>query len=153
MLFGLCTLIGMRLGAKKTARLNMVRSLRKDLVLFSERIATGGGTLTEIISGQNSMLFTMLGQYLSALSEGKTESDAAESAVKGVKRDSTEQAGLRMFLTGLSLASRNDLIKRANALTPMLERAEDDAETEAKQARVMRVSGALVGAGLSILLL
>ena len=153
MLFGLCTLIGMRLAAKKTERLNIVRSLRKDLVLFSERIATGGGTLTEIASAQNGMLFTMLERYLSALSEGKTESDAAESAAKELKKESTEQAGIRMFLTGLSAASRADLVKRANALMPMLERAEDDAETEARQARVVRVSGVLVGAGLAILLL
>ncbi len=153
MLFGLCTLIGMRLAAKKTARLNTVRSLRKDLVLFSERIATGGGTLAKIAAGQNGMLFTLLGRYLSALSDGESELNAAACAADMLKKDSTEQAGIRMFFSGLASASRADLIKRVNTLSPMLERAEGEAETETKQARVLRISGALVGAGLTILLL
>jgi hypothetical protein len=35
----------------------------------------------------------------------------------------------------------------------MLKRAEEEAEAEAKQAQVIRVSGALIGAAIAILLL
>lgn len=152
LLFGLCAVIGMRLGAKKTERLFTVRALRKDLQLFSERIAAGRGTLTEIAS-ENGALFELIGSYLAALSGGETESAAAERASDGFKKGSAEGAGLCMFFTGLSSANRSDLIRRTDALSVALERAENEAETEAKQARVLRVSGVLVGAGIAILLL
>ena len=153
MLFGLCTLIGFRLGEKKGARLNTLRRLLKDLQLFAERIASGRGTLTEIALEKESMFSGMLRAYLDALEHGETESAAAGRAVKELKEGSAEHAGMLMFFTGLSMGSRTDLIERANRLSPTLERAETEAETEAKQARVFRVSGMLVGAGAAILLL
>lgn len=153
MLFGLCTMIGMQLGAKKTARLFTVRTLRKELQLFSERITSGRGTLMEIASEKDGMLSEMLGRYLDALGKGDTEPEAAGKAAGKLKAESTEHAGMLMFFTGLSTGSRMDLIGRANALSPTLGRAENEAEAEAKQARVLRVSGMLIGAGVAILLI
>ena len=149
MLFGLCTMIGMQLGAKKTARLFTVRTLRKELQLFSERITSGRGTLMEIASEKDGLLSEMLGRYLDALGKG----EAAGKAAGKLKAESTEHAGMLMFFTGLSTGSRMDLIGRANALSPTLGRAENEAEAEAKQARVLRVSGMLIGAGVAILLI
>ena len=153
MLFGLCCVIGMRLGAKKTAYLRTVRSLRCDLQLFSERIGTCSSTLKEIAGELSGTLSTMMHTYLDRLDAGCTEADAAEYALDGLQAFGTVQAGMRMFLTGLSTASRKDLMLRSQTLAPMLERAEAEAEAEAKQARVLRISGVLIGAGLAILLL
>lgn len=153
MLFGLCCVIGMRLGARKTARLNGVRSLRSDLQLFSERVTAGSSPLKEIAGELNGTLSILLQTYLDRLDEGEREADAAESALLSLPVNGTAQAGMRMFLIGLSTATRRDLMMRVQALAPMLERAEAEAETEAKQARVLRISGVLIGAGLAILLL
>ena len=56
-------------------------------------------------------------------------------------------------MNGLSTAARCDLIKRTETLMPILLRAETEAEQDAKQARVLRISGVLTGAGLAILLM
>lgn len=153
MLFGLCCMIGMRLGARKTAYLHTVRSLRCDLQLFSERIGTCSSMLKDIAGELTGTLSVVLRAYLDRLDAGCTESDAAEYALDGLHAYGTVQAGMRLFLTGLSNATRKDLILRMQALMPMLERAEAEAEAEAKQARVLRISGVLTGAGLAILLL
>ena len=153
MLFGLCTWIGIRLGAKKTARLMTVRALRSDLQLFSEQIAAGNGTLIDLASGRDGVLFDVLRIYLDALSKGESETEAARKAIASTSGCQTVQAGLQMFLTGLSNAARSDLMRRIQTFSPMLERAESEAETDAKQARVLRISGVLAGAGLAILLL
>ena len=152
LLFGLCAMIGIRLSAKKTARLGTARTLRKDLQFFSDRIVRSGETLVEIASGEG-MLFDMLGAYLEALSDGASETDAAEHAAEGLRKGSAEEAGMQRFFTGMSGASRSELITRVNVLSPVLERVENEAEADAKQARVLRISGVLVGAGIAILLL
>ena len=153
MLFGLCCMIGVRLGRKKTGRLRTIRSLRSDLQLFSERIAAGNDTLTEIAGELNGAIGEAIETYLAMLGKGKREAVAAERAIEDLHIGGTAEAGVRMFLTGLSAASRNDLIHRAKMFISMLERAETEAETEAKQARVLQISGVLIGAGLAILLL
>ena len=43
-------------------------------------------------------------------------------------------------------------LRRIETLSHALDRAEAEAEAEAKQARVIRVSGVLIGAGLAIVL-
>ena len=153
MLFGLCCLIGFRLGAKKTAQLRTVQSLRRDVQLLSERVGSGGSTLLEIAGEMNGTLSEILRIYLEKLDEGAAETDAAAFALECLRGSGNVQAGVRMFLAGLSTASRSDLIARTKALSPMLERAETEAEAEEKQARVLRISGVLTGAGLAILLL
>lgn len=153
MLFGLCCMIGIRLGMKKTARLHLLQSLRNDLARFSERIVTCSGTLTEIAEEGNGTLSRMLRIYLEMLCEGKKEADAAEYAAEALNGFGNVQNEVRSFLNGLSGAARDSLIKRTEALMPVLERAEAEAETEAKQARVLKISGVLTGAGLAILLL
>ncbi|MBR4905925.1 MAG: hypothetical protein IKZ44_03645 [Clostridia bacterium] len=153
LLFGLCCMIGFQLGRKKTGRLKTIRSLRSDLQLFSERVGSGCGTLTELQGELNGMLGEILKTYLDMLKEGKGEAYAAECAIEELRGSGTVEAGTRMFLTGLSTASRIDLIRRTQTLVTMLERAEEEAETAAKQARVLQISGVLTGAGLAILLL
>ena len=153
LLFGLCCMIGFRLGRKKTGRLKVIRSLRSDLQLFSERIGSGCGTLKELQGELNGALGEILKTYLEMLKEGTREADAAENAIGDLRGSGTAEAGIRMFLIGLSTASRSDLIRRTQTLGTMLERAEEEAETEAKQARVLQISGVLTGAGLAILLL
>ncbi len=153
LLFGLCCMIGFRLGRKKTGRLKAIRSLRSDLILFSERIGSGCGTLKELQSELNGALGEILKVYLDMLDAGKQEVDAAESAVEEHRDNETVEEGIRMFLTGLSTASRTDLIRRTQTLGKLLERAEKEAETAAKQARILQISGVLTGAGLAILLL
>ncbi len=153
LLFGLCCMIGFRLGRKKTARLRTIRSLRSDLQLFSERIGSGCGTLNELQGEMNGALGEVLKVYLEMLEDGSGEADAAERAIDELSGSGTTEAGIRMFLIGLPTASRNDLIRRTHTLGTMLERAEEEAETTAKQARVLQISGVLTGAGLAILLL
>ena len=149
LLFGLCCMIGFRLGRKKTGRLKAIRSLRSDLILFSERIGSGCGTLKELQSELNGALGEILKVYLDMLDAGKQEVDAAESAVEEHRDNETVEEEIRMFLTGLS----TDLIRRTQTLGKLLERAEKEAETAAKQARILQISGVLTGAGLAILLL
>ena len=153
LLFGLCCMIGFRLGRKKTGRLKVIRSLRSDLQLFSERIGSGCGTLKDLQGELNGALGEILKTYLDMLKEGNGGADAAENAIGDLRGSGTAEAGIRMFLIGLSTASRSDLIRRTQMLGTMLERAEEEAETEAKQARVLQISGVLTGAGLAILLL
>lgn len=153
MLFGLCCMIGVGLGARKTARLQTIRSLRGDLQLFSERIASGRGTLTEIAGEQGGALTEMLQIYLDRLAAGSGETEAAKTAFEDLHVCETVREGIRIFLTGLSTATRGDLKARTKTLSATLDRAESEAETEAKQARVLRVSGVLIGAGLAILLM
>lgn len=102
MLFGLCSLIGMRLAAKKTEELGLIRSIRNDLLLFSERIAAGIGTLPELANERNGALSDVLQVYLDTLSEGYSEADAAERAVGKLNGYGSVQAGVKRFLTGLS---------------------------------------------------
>lgn len=151
-LFCLCSVIGMRLASKKTARLHAIRTLERELRLFSERIASGRGMLTEIAKEQG-LLPEMLSEYLHALADGVRQTEAAEQAANRMNGKDTENAGVRMFFTDLSAASRADLRKRAETLSRTLECAEREADAEAKQARVLRLSGVLIGAGLAILLL
>ena len=146
-------MVGFRLGARKTARVRNVRALRGDLQLLSERISTGSGTLVELVSSYSGVLFETIAAYLDALSEGGSETEAAEHALLPRDWGESEREGIRMFLTGLSGSTRSDSVKRAQALSATLERVAQEAETEAKQARVLRVSGVLAGAGLAILLL
>lgn len=153
MLFGLCCAAGIRLGAKKTARLVRVRSLHGDLRILSERTMSGCETLVALSTALSGILFETIGAYLRALSQGSAEEDAAEQALAQGRFGETEREGMRMFLTGLSASTRNDLIKRIRVLETVLERAEREAEPQAKQARVLRISGVLAGAGLAILLL
>ena len=153
MLFGLCCMVGMRLGAKKEAHLNTVRSIRSDLQMLAERVTAAVGTLQEIAEELNGTLSTVLHTYLQQLDAGRTEADAADCALEGLRAYTEVYSGMRMFLIGLSTATRKDLAARVQTLTPMLEHAEAEAGTEAKQARVLRISGVLAGAGLAILLL
>ena len=153
MLFGLCTMIGVRLAAKKTERLHTVRSLRSELRLFSERTALGCGTLCEFAAERNGILSELLRIYLKALTEGDPEPQAAERATACLRAGTTMQAATQSFLNGLSGVTRIDLEKRTQAFSTVLERAEHEAESDAKQARVLRISGVLAGAGLAILLL
>lgn len=152
MLFGLCTLIGIRIAARKTARFRTLQQLKERLCLFSERISGGCGSLKDATSGEG-VFAEMLERYLKTLSEGGTEAEAARQAADLLLQGSAEQTGANAFFTGLSAASRSDLLKRAERLTQTLERAEREADEDAKKARVIRVSGALIGAGLAILLL
>ncbi len=152
MLFGLCCAVGMRLGAQKTARLKTVRSLIDGLRLFRERIGAGQERLSKI-AAEDGVLFDCLRSYLDALERGRSEADAANEAIESLKSNSAEATGVRAFFYGLSETSRNDLLLRVQALESALERAAEEAESGAKQARVLRLSGALVGAGLTILLL
>lgn len=152
LLFGLCALIGVRLGAKKTARLKTVRSLRSDLQLFSERIAAGSSSLPTLAAERDGLFSELLQSYLDALPQGYTEVDAAEQACERLQGQETVRAGLRQFLSGLSSAARSDLVRRTQLLSSVLDRAETEAEAEARQARVIKVSGVLAGTGLAILL-
>ena len=153
MLFGLCCMIGFQLGRRKTGRLRTIRALRGDLQLFSERIGSDCSTLNRLQRELSGALGEILKTYLDMLDEGKKEADAAEEAIGDLGSCETVKAGIRMFLIGLSSASRNDLIRRTQTLKSVLERAEEEAQTEAKQARVLQISGVLTGAGLAILLL
>ena len=153
LLFGLCCLIGVRLGARKTTGLLTVRSLKNELQLFSEQVTAKSGTLNEIAKNSDGLLSDVLQSYLAALSNGASEGKAAEEASEILQENKTLQAGVRMFLTGLSEATRLDLIKRTQVLSSTLDRAESEAEAEARKARVLRISGVLAGAGLAILLL
>ncbi len=153
MLFGLCCLVGMRLAAKKTERLSAIRAVQRDLRLFSERIDSGNCTLVGLASAEQEGLFGMLSAYLGALTRGESEERAAESAVSGFTGNNDDRISIAAFLNGVSSASQSDIRKRADALKKVLSESETDAQAEAKQARVLRVSGVLVGAGLAILLL
>lgn len=153
MLFGLCCMIGFRLGMKKTAQLKTVRSIQSDLQLFSERITTESGTLEELACQMNGTLSKILRAYLDALRLGKRESEAAEYASTDLRVYENLQTGLLRFLTGLSTAARGDLIGRTQALITVTKQAEAQAEAEADRARVLRITGVLTGAGLAILLL
>ena len=114
---------------------------------------SGCETLVALSTALSGILFETIGAYLRALSQGSAEEDAAEQALAQGRFGETEREGMRMFLTGLSASTRNDLIKRIRVLETVLERAEREAEPQAKQARVLRISGVLAGAGLAILLL
>ena len=151
MLFGLCSMIGIRIAAGKTARLNAVRTLSRELIRFAERIS-GGDTL-KTMAAESGMLSGMLSVYLTALENGETEARAAALASDEMKNGSAEQSGACAFLTGLSAASRHDTARRTESFKDVLARAQSEAEAESKQARVIRISGVLVGAGLAILLL
>ena len=153
MLFGLCCMIGIRLGKKKTAYLKTIRSLRCDLQLFTDRVTAGSASLKDIAGELTGTLSSVLQTYLDQLETGCGETRAADCALESINAFGTVHAGLKMFLTGLSTATRKDLVLRVQTLMPTLERAEAEAETEAKQARVFRISGVLTGAGLAILLL
>ena len=153
LLFGLCCMIGFQLGRRKTSRLRTIRSLQSDLQLFSERIGSGCGTLTEIQCELIGALGEILKIYLDMLSEGRKEADAAECATADLRDCSAVKDEIGTLLVGLSTASRSDLVRRTQTLKPLLERAEKEAETDAKQARVLQISGVLTGAGLAILLL
>ena len=153
MLFALCCAIGFRIGALKTARLRTVRTLRGDLQLLTARISSGIGSLMEIASDHSGMLCGALDRYLHALSQGETEADAANRAAEGLRKESAEHDGIRMFFSGLSQTGRAGFSERAETLSRMLEQAEKEAETEAKQARIIRASGALIGTAIAILLL
>jgi stage III sporulation protein AB len=153
LLFGLCCLIGFRIAAGKTERLRTIRALRGDLQMLSERIASGRGSLMKIASERKELLAGSLSRYLEALSEGKTEEVSAERAAAVFRKGSAEAEGMRMFFSGLSAAGRSEFTARTDSLLPMLKRAEEEAEAEAKQAQVIRVSGALIGAAIAILLL
>lgn len=151
LLFGLCTLLGARLAARKSKRLTAVRALKHGLGRFSERIAQGE-TLKHLAS-EDGLFFSLLHAYLSALERGRPETEAAETACAALGGYLTERDAMRAFLDALSNASHTDLLRRIEALRAVLDRAETEAGTEAKQARVIRVSGVLVGAGLAIVLL
>ncbi len=152
MLFGLCTLFGFRLAAKKTERLKTVRTMLRELQTFSDEIAGGNGSLKRIAE-RSGALFSVLASYLHALDTGKTESEAAELACAGLCEDGEERAALQLFLTGLSDASKDSMPKRVSVLTDALRSAQAAAETEAKQGCVFRCIGTLIGAGLAIMLI
>lgn len=150
LLFGLCAAIGMRLCARKTERLAAVRELKQGKDLFAEQIAAGG-TL-KALAKREGRFFSMLAAYLAALEAGGNEAEAAEAACRKRKATSPECDAMRLFFDGLSASARGDLLRRIETLSHALDRAEAEAETEAKQARVIRVSGVLIGAGLAIVL-
>lgn len=152
MLFGLCCAIGMQLGAQKTARLKTVRSLIAELRVFRERIGAGQERLSKIAT-EDGVLFDCLRRYLDGLERARSEADAANDAIEPLKSGSAEALEMQTFLCGLSETTRNDLLLRIHALESGLARAEDEAESGAKQARVLKLSGVLIGAGLTILLL
>jgi hypothetical protein len=153
MLFGLCSLIGIRLGAKKTTRLKTIRSFRNDLGVFLERIGSINSALPEIATALTGPLSSILRRYLDLLHAGNNETEAAEGAAAILKECGSIRDEVQMFVNGLSTAARCDLIKRTETLMPILLRAETEAEQDAKQARVLRISGVLTGAGLAILLM
>ena len=153
LLFGLCTLFGFRLAAKKTQRLNAVRTLLRDAQTVSDEIGAKNGSLKRIASRTDGVLFPMLAAYLKTLDAGGTEAEAAELACAGVPKASEERAALLLFLNGLSDASKDGVTERISALTPALRAAEAAAEAEAKQGRAFRCIGVLIGAGLAILLM
>ena len=152
MIFGLCTLIGIRIAAQKTGRLNMLRTIQKELRLFTERIMSGSGTLTDAAEDQQ-MLSELLSVYLDTLSAGESERNASEKAARTLFAEKTERENAEAFLMGLSCASRTDIVRRSERWIQLLKHAEQESEAESKKARVIRVSGALIGAGIAILLL
>ncbi len=151
LLFGLCTLLGARLAARKTGRLTAVHALKQGLQLFSERIAQGDTLKT--LAAEDGLFFSLLHAYLTARSAGRTEAQATEEACAALSGLPAERDAMHLFFDALSGASRADLLRRIETLRPLLDRAETEAEAEAKQARVIRVSGVLIGAGLAIVLL
>ena len=153
MLFGLCCAIGFRLSMKKSKHLEEVRSILSEMMRFSDRITTNAVTLEEIAQELNGTLAGILRDYLDSLRAGKRESEAAEHAVETLHGSEKQQSELCRFLSGLSTASRSGLIERTQMLIPALKQAEAEAEEEANRARVLRISGVLIGAGLAILLL
>ena len=152
LLFGLCCLGGAQLGARKTKRLSVVRALKQGVQLFSERIAQGNGTLLQFAS-EDGLFFEMLHAYLDARDNGLPEAASAKAACALLDGFRSEQDAMRLFFEALSAASRSDLFRRVESLRLALDRAEAEAQAEAKQARVIRVSGVLIGAGLAIVLI
>ncbi len=152
MLFGLCTLIGIRAAAEKTTRLKTVSELKEQLRMFSERIAGGCSALKNSVQ-EPGTLQRMLSAYLEALNNGRSESEAVACAAELLPKGSAERTGAKAFFSGLSFASRSDILKRIELYAESLGRAEREAYDGAGQARVIRISGALIGAGLAILLL
>jgi hypothetical protein len=152
LIFGLCTWIGIRIAAKKTDCLKTQRTMQKELRTFSERIASGSGTLTDAAHDQR-MVSELLSVYLDTLSSGESERSASETAAAALLSGKTDREYAEAFLTGLSVASKTDVLKRAEHWIQTLRRSEAESEAESKKANVIRVSGALIGAGIAILLL
>ena len=153
MLFGLCTVIGMRLASRKTERYRRVRALRNDLRRFSESIASTNATLVSAANGNDGAFFAMLQDYLTARGSGAREADAAEDATQAMRMFDSESHALTSFFNGLSACSLRQLCERTETLDVLLANAEKEAEETAKQAKTIRAVGVLVGVGISILLL
>lgn len=151
LLFGLCCLIGVRLSAKKLAPLRMIRSVMSGLGTFSDGVSRGAAL--SAAAGTGGPFFELLEAYLSALSDGMQQTDAADRAASCFSGCEALRHGAGLFLNGLSEAPRAELQGRIDAFREALARAERDAEETAKQARVLKSAGILAGAGLAILLL
>ena len=152
LLFALCSLVGIRLAAKKTAPLKTVRALLFGLQSFADRVASGS-TLVAAAEAGNDAFVELLSVYLGALSKDGTQDAAAERAASSIRASASVQSGAELFFSGLSDAPRAELLRRIKAFSDVLERAGSEAETESKQARVLRSAGFLVGTGLAILLM
>ncbi len=152
LLFALCCLAGVRLGAKKAAPLKMIRAMRAGLQSFSDRTASGA-TLADAAEPADDAFRERLSVYLESLSQGSAQADAAGRASAAFGASDAVRSGAELFFCGLSDAPRAELQRRIEAFGAVLARAEVDAENESKQARVLRSAGFLVGTGLAVLLL
>jgi hypothetical protein len=152
LLFGLCCLIGIRIAAKKTAPLREIRTVLNELRTFSDRVS-GGATLSAAAEQGGGPFSEMLSAYLKALSDGMPQPEAADRAVSRFRDGAAVCHGAELFVNGLSEAPRGDLPGRIEAFRETLVRAEREAEETAKQARVLKSAGFLIGTGLAILLL
>ena len=151
MLFGLCTAIGLRLAAQKTARIRRVRSMRRELLTFSDAFAQGETALGAIAARGEGLFFERLRAYVAAQAEGRTEEEAARAACEPFAEDGTH-AALLLFFGGLSVCSRAEIRARIGRLSEALAEAERDAASDVKQAKLIRAVGVLTGAALAVLL-
>ena len=151
-LFGLCTAIGVRLAAKKTANIACIRAARRDASAFSEAIESGESSLKAIAGYGDGLLFVQLRAYIAAQERGKSEAEAAAIACEPFRGDALHAAS-RLFFGGLSVCSRREITARAERFSAALSNAEQTAAGDAKQAKLIRAVGVLCGAALAVLLM
>ena len=151
LLFGLCTLIGLRAAAKKTARTERIRSLKQALLRFSDAFS-GGMPLPAIAQEGEGAFFDALRAYLAAQADGQGEQRAAALACRDCSDDALH-AALLLFFGGLSVCPRAEIRLRINALSAALNDAAAAAAEDGKRARVIRAVGVLTGAALAVLLI
>lgn len=152
MLFGLCTSIGLRLAAKKTARVERIRAMRRALSAFSDAITRGDASLRSIAESGEGLFFDQMRMYIAAQEAGRTEAEAALSACEPFSPDELHAAAL-LFFGGLSACSRAELRQRIERLSTALSEAEQNASDDVKQAKLIRAVGVLCGAAVAVLLI